>query len=77
MTLTELLKHDHEIINDAWQFLKKYAGDPTADWQQRMDDDFLKLYRKYNGPENDFAHRILDAVLGEVLATHDNGGTDQ
>lgn len=77
MTLTELLKHDYEIINDAWQFLKQYAGDTDPEWETRMDDDFLQLYRKYNGPENDFAHKILDAVLGEVLATHDNGGTDQ
>jgi len=76
--MDELLKHDHEIINAAWQFLKRYAGATDPDWQQSMDDDFIALYRKYNGPENDFAHKILDAVLGEVLAQHeDYGRTDQ
>lgn len=75
--MDELLKHDHEIINDAWQFLKKYAGATWPDWPNAMDDEFIGLYRKYNGPENDFAHRILDTVLGEVLALHEDGGTDK
>lgn len=72
--MNELLKHDHEVINDAWQFLKRHACDQDPDWQERMDENFFELYRRYNGPENDFAHRILDAVLGEVLKHHETGG---
>lgn len=73
MTTEETLKRDHEIINTAWQFLKKYAVASGSTWEQDMDAEFIGLYRKYNGPENDFAHKILDAVLGEVLAQHDEG----
>ena len=72
--MNELLKHDHEVINTAWQFLKRYACDQDPDWQESMDEDFFELYRRHNGPENDFAHRILDAVLGEVLKHHETGG---
>ena len=72
--MNELLKHDHEVINDAWQFLKRYACDQDPDWQEHMDENFFELYRRHNGPENDFAHRILDAVLGEVLKHHETGG---
>lgn len=72
--MNELLKHNHEVINDAWQFLKRYACDQDPDWQESMDEDFFELYRRHNGPESDFAHRILDAVLGEVLKHHETGG---
>jgi len=64
--MDELLKSDHEIINDAWKFLKKYALSSES-----LDDDFLQLYRKHNAAEDDFASMILDAVLREVQSIRD------
>lgn len=75
--MNDTLKHDHDIINDAWKFLKKYASATDPDWEAAMDQEFLDLYRKYYAVNNDFAHKILDAVLGEVLAQHEDGGEDQ
>lgn len=71
MTTEEQLRHDNEVMNTAWQFLKKHATASGSTWEATMDEEFFDLYRKYNAPEHDFAHKILDAVLGEVLALHE------
>ena len=69
------LHYIHDIILDAWKFAKTWMyNDRPEDWSTKMDDEFIALYRKYDGPNNDFAHRILDAVLGEVLKHHETGG---
>ena len=64
--MNDILVQDHELINDAWKFLKKYALS-----SEPVDDDFLQLYRKHNAADDDFASMILDAVLREVQSIRD------
>lgn len=68
----ERLKRDYEVVLEAWKFLKTYfpkdAG--TRHEETNMDIEWLRLYKKHDGAHDDFAHKILDAVLGEVEQQH-------
>ena len=68
----EELKQDHNIVQDAWQLLKKYSDVQDEDdyWEQLV-NEATGIYEKYN---TKFAKDLMIAVLYELEGNRKHDG---
>ena len=68
----EELKQDHNIVQDAWQLLKKYSDVQDEDdyWEQLV-NEATEIHKKYN---TKFAKDLMIAVLYELEGNRKHDG---